>query len=102
MLLKNEENVLPFNKKKIAVISPNAKIATYCGGGSTALNAYEAVTPFDGISNSAQAGVELPRESTTIICCHCWASDPRPWMQLRDAMSPSTAAGSLNLKHPWR
>ncbi|KAH8659860.1 glycoside hydrolase superfamily [Xylariales sp. PMI_506] len=58
VLLKNDENVLPLKKdKKIAVIGPNAKIATYCGGGSAALNAYEAVTPFDGISRQAEAEV---------------------------------------------
>lgn len=60
VLLKNEDNVLPFKKdKKIAVIGPNSKITTYCGGGSAALNAYRAVTPFDGISAQAQAGVEF-------------------------------------------
>ncbi|KAJ5390616.1 uncharacterized protein N7496_001684 [Penicillium cataractarum] len=60
VLMKNEENILPFKKeKKIAVIGPNAKIATYCGGGSAALNPYETITPFDGISNAAQGGVEF-------------------------------------------
>lgn len=60
VLLKNEDNILPFKRdKKIAVIGPNSKIATYCGGGSAALNAYRAVTPFDGISAQAQAGVEF-------------------------------------------
>lgn len=46
-------------EKKIAVIGPNAKIATYCGGGSAALNPHETVTPFDGISNAAQGDVEF-------------------------------------------
>ena len=32
------------------VIGPNAKVATYHGGGSASLAAYYAVTPFDGIS----------------------------------------------------
>ncbi|PWY68007.1 hypothetical protein BO94DRAFT_478583 [Aspergillus sclerotioniger CBS 115572] len=60
VLLKNDDGVLPLNKtKKIAVIGPNAKIATYCGGGSAALNPYEAVTPFAGISNSSSGGVEF-------------------------------------------
>lgn len=35
---------------KTLVLGPNAKIATYHGGGSASLAAYYAVTPFDGIS----------------------------------------------------
>ena len=60
VLLKNDENILPLDKtKKIAIIGPNAKIATYCGGGSAALNPYYTVTPFDGISASAQGEVKF-------------------------------------------
>ncbi|KAK7993424.1 ankyrin [Apiospora arundinis] len=51
VLLKNEKNILPLKKnKKTVVIGPNAKIATYHGGGSASLASYYAVTPFDGIS----------------------------------------------------
>jgi len=32
------------------IVGPNAKVATYHGGGSASLAAYYAVTPFDGIS----------------------------------------------------
>ncbi|OLN85352.1 putative beta-glucosidase I 4 [Colletotrichum chlorophyti] len=54
VLLKNERNILPFDKsKKIAVIGPNANIATYCGGGSAGLRAYKAVTPLEGIRSQA-------------------------------------------------
>lgn len=60
VLLKNEENVLPFRKaKRIAVIGPNSKIATYCGGGSASLNAYYTVTPLEGIEKQASAGVDF-------------------------------------------
>ena len=60
VLLKNDGGILPLNKsRKIAVIGPNARIATYCGGGSAALNPYEAVTPLEGISNSSSGGVEF-------------------------------------------
>jgi beta-glucosidase len=41
------------------VIGPNAKIATYCGGGSASLLPYYAVTPFAGIS----AKVANPKHS---------------------------------------
>lgn len=51
VLLKNENNLLPLKKdKKTLVVGPNAKVATYHGGGSASLPAYYAVTPYDGIS----------------------------------------------------
>ncbi|KAK9311756.1 glycoside hydrolase superfamily [Lipomyces starkeyi] len=50
VVLKNESSVLPLSKDKItAVIGPNAKIATFCGGGSASLLPYYAVSPFEGI-----------------------------------------------------
>ncbi|UQC80364.1 beta-glucosidase [Colletotrichum lupini] len=52
VLLKNERSILPFDKnKKIAVIGPNANIATYCGGGSAGLRAYNTVTPLEGVKS---------------------------------------------------
>lgn len=54
VLLKNERSILPFDKtKKVAVIGPNATIATYCGGGSAGLRAYKTVTPLEGIKGLA-------------------------------------------------
>ncbi|KLO98583.1 beta-glucosidase [Fusarium fujikuroi] len=51
VLLKNEKSLLPLAKdKKTLVIGPNAKVATYHGGGSASLAAYYAVTPYDGIA----------------------------------------------------
>jgi beta-glucosidase len=51
VLMKNEGKILPLKKdKKTLILGPNAKIATYHGGGSASLAAYYAVTPFDGIS----------------------------------------------------
>ncbi|KAJ9607782.1 beta-glucosidase [Cladophialophora chaetospira] len=50
VLLKNNHNILPLNKKKTtAVIGPNAAYASYCGGGSASLLPYYAVSPLDGI-----------------------------------------------------
>jgi beta-glucosidase-like glycosyl hydrolase len=38
VLLTNDDQILPFStSKRIAVIGPNAKVATYCGGGSASL-----------------------------------------------------------------
>ncbi|KIV84809.1 hypothetical protein PV11_00566 [Exophiala sideris] len=54
VLLKNENNMLPFDKEKsIAVIGPNAADAAYCGGGSASLLPYYAVTPLDGLQAQA-------------------------------------------------
>ena len=56
VLLKNDNSILPFDKNKtIAIIGPNAKVATYSGGGSASLLPYYAVTPFDGISNQCES-----------------------------------------------
>ena len=50
VLLKNEGGILPLRSdKKVAVIGPNSKVATYCGGGSASLSAYYTVTPYDGV-----------------------------------------------------
>ncbi|KXJ95028.1 glycoside hydrolase family 3 protein [Microdochium bolleyi] len=52
VVLKNDDKLLPLKKdKKTVVIGPNAKVATYHGGGSASLLAYYAVTPFEGISS---------------------------------------------------
>ncbi|TVY67525.1 putative beta-glucosidase I [Lachnellula suecica] len=59
VLMKNDDKVLPLSKeKKTLVIGPNAKIAAYHGGGSAALRAYYAVTPFEGISSQLTSPAE--------------------------------------------
>jgi len=59
VLLKNEGNILPLKTdKRIAVIGPNSKIATISGGGSASLTPYYTVTPFEGITAKASAGVD--------------------------------------------
>ncbi|KAL4925389.1 beta-glucosidase H [Aspergillus undulatus] len=58
VLMKNDNNILPFKKEKsIAVIGPNAKIAAYCGGGSASMDAYYTVTPFEGVSAQSKGEV---------------------------------------------
>ena len=50
VLLKNTDDILPFVKdKEVAVIGPNAKIASYAGGGSACLTPYYAITPYEGV-----------------------------------------------------
>ncbi|KIW19815.1 hypothetical protein PV08_00390 [Exophiala spinifera] len=54
VLMKNERNLLPFDKKKTtAIIGPNAAYAAYCGGGSASLIPYYAVSPLDGLQVQA-------------------------------------------------
>ena len=58
VLMKNQDNILPLKKdKSVLVIGPNAKLATYCGGGSASLEPYYTVTPFEGVSAKGQASV---------------------------------------------
>ncbi|EXJ69068.1 beta-glucosidase [Cladophialophora psammophila CBS 110553] len=50
VLMKNDNNILPFAKQKTtAIIGPNAAYAAYCGGGSASLLPYYATSPLDGI-----------------------------------------------------
>lgn len=50
VLMKNEKNILPFNKEKTtAVIGPNAAIAAFSGGGSASLLPYYARSPLEGV-----------------------------------------------------
>ncbi|EPE30379.1 (Trans)glycosidase [Glarea lozoyensis ATCC 20868] len=52
VLMKNEDKILPLSKdKKTLILGPNAKYAAIHGGGSAALAAYYAVTPFEGIKS---------------------------------------------------
>lgn len=60
VLLKNEQSILPFDKSKtIAVIGPNAKVTSFCGGGSASLAPYYTVSPFEGVSAKSTAKVEF-------------------------------------------
>jgi beta-glucosidase len=54
VLLKNEEQILPFDLKKItsiAVIGPNAAIARSGGGGSSQVTPIDPVSPLQGLKN---------------------------------------------------
>ncbi|KIP12792.1 glycoside hydrolase family 3 protein [Phlebiopsis gigantea 11061_1 CR5-6] len=62
VLLKNENRVLPIksDKRKIAVIGPNAKYAVTSGGGSAALLSTYTVSPLEGITAAAkEIGAEV-------------------------------------------
>lgn len=97
VLLKNETSILPFDKSKtVAVIGPNAKVATYSGGGSASLLPYCTVTPFDGVSSQcgsvrfsqgAYSHKELPLLGNSLR-----TSDGRPGFDFRAYDKPVNAA----------
>ena len=60
VLLKNEASVLPIqDKRKVAVIGPNAKDRCLTGGGSAQLASAWSQTPWDGLQANKPDGVEL-------------------------------------------
>ena len=62
VLLKNENNLLPLDKKKIktlAVIGPNAREARLGGGGSASVTACYSVSPLDGITNLCNDSIQV-------------------------------------------
>ncbi|KAJ5266639.1 hypothetical protein N7478_009447 [Penicillium angulare] len=60
VLLKNEGASLPLKKDgSLLVIGPNAKMASYCGGGSASLAPYYTVTPFDAVSSKSKGEVKF-------------------------------------------
>jgi beta-glucosidase len=85
VLMKNEKGVLPLKKDKpIILIGPNAKTSVFCGGGSSAMTPYYAISPYEGIEAKTGKGnikhtvgayshKELP-----LIGTHLKTSDGKP------------------------
>lgn len=60
VLLKNDDQILPFDKEEsVLVIGPNSKTVSYCGGGSAGVNAMYLVSPFDGVSAKSRGQVSF-------------------------------------------
>ncbi|KAJ5682099.1 uncharacterized protein N7477_002039 [Penicillium maclennaniae] len=60
VLLKNENDVLPLKQNgSVLVIGPNARMASYCGGGSASLAPYYTVTPLEGVSAKSTGDVQF-------------------------------------------
>lgn len=97
VLLKNENSMLPLNKtKKTLVIGPNAKVATYHGGGSASLAAFYAVTPYDGISAKLGSSPEYTVGAYThlflpVLGTQCTQSDGKPGMSWKVYNEPRSA-----------
>ncbi len=65
VLLKNENNLLPIDKnnvKSIAVIGPNARVASIEGGGSSAVEPYYKISPLEGIANKCGDSIKITYE----------------------------------------
>ena len=88
VVLKNDNQILPFKKdKSVAVIGPNAKITTYAGGGSACLTPYYTVTPFEGISSKCDqtSYAQGPAIDTflPLLGVHMHTSDGKPGFTFR-------------------
>ncbi len=62
VMLKNQTNLLPLEKKKIksiAIIGPNADVAITGGGGSSRVDPFYSVSPLEGIKNKVGDGVKI-------------------------------------------
>jgi beta-glucosidase len=65
VLMKNEDGILPLSKdKKTLILGPNAKYAAIHGGGSAALAAFYAISPFEGIKS------QLTKEPEFTVGCY--------------------------------
>ncbi|RBR11764.1 hypothetical protein FVER53590_30396 [Fusarium verticillioides] len=64
VLLKNEAHQLPLKRcfKSIALIGPNMKTTSFCGGGSAHLQPYYTVSPYEGIVAQLPPDVEVRYE----------------------------------------
>ncbi|MCJ7605980.1 MAG: glycoside hydrolase family 3 C-terminal domain-containing protein, partial [Dehalococcoidales bacterium] len=65
VLLKNENNILPLNPDKvrsIAVIGPNAAVASIQGGGSSQVEPYYAVSPLEGLLSRCPDSIDIRYE----------------------------------------
>ena len=90
VLLKNDLNLLPLNRSAIntiALIGPNMKTATFCGGGSASLQPYYTVSPYEGIVNQLPENVEVIYE----VGAHAHAYIPQ--LQGSDVRTPKGSPG---------
>jgi beta-glucosidase len=84
VLLKNNKQLLPFNRDKIrciAVLGPNADPAVYCGGGSAFTRVFQATSILEGVkqvagdeikvlhSASADEAARLAKQADAAVVC---------------------------------
>lgn len=93
VLMKNENNVLPFdNSKTTAIIGPNAAYAAYCGGGSASLLPYYAISPLDGLraqAPDAKYALGAPGwKSLPLMTRLAKTNDDKPGLTMRVFLDP--------------
>lgn len=98
VLLKNENSILPLDpRKSTAAIGPNAAHAAFCGGGSTMMTPYYAISPLEGLK--AQF-----KDVNYALGCAGWKKlpplsrltetrDGRPGIDMTVYLEPSTVDG---------
>lgn len=90
VLFKNEANVLPLKKdKNILLIGPNTKTSVYCGGGSSSMAPYYAVSPWKGI----EAKVKDPSKMEFAIGCYSHKELPLVSNQFTVTADPMSKRG---------
>lgn len=92
VLFKNEGDVLPLKKdKSILLIGPNAKNSVYCGGGSSSMAPYYAVSPWDGVKAKFKDSGKLKHA----IGCYSHKELPLVSNQFTISADPSSKHGLL-------
>jgi beta-glucosidase len=92
VLLKNEGNVLPLKKdKSVLLIGPNARTSVYCGGGSSSMQPYYAVSPFEGV----QAKLKDSKKISHTIGCYSHKELPLASNQFTTAPDPKSRKGLM-------
>ncbi|KAJ5113036.1 hypothetical protein N7456_001570 [Penicillium angulare] len=106
VLLKNN-NVLPLSKTKTTlVIGPNAKVATFCGGGSASLRPYYAITPYEGISQKLKYPPSYisgcgTHKALPLLGGQLQAKDGEPGMSWRVYNEPPTISNRQPVDDLW-
>lgn len=92
VLFKNEADVLPLKKdKNVLLIGPNAKTSVYCGGGSSSMAPYYAISPYDGVKAKLKDSSKLAHA----IGCYSHKELPLVSNQFTVSSDPNSKKGLL-------
>ncbi|KAK5133616.1 hypothetical protein LTR08_007564 [Meristemomyces frigidus] len=90
VLFKNEGDVLPLKKdKSILLIGPNAKTSVFCGGGSSSMAPYYAISPWDGVKEKVTDSSKMEHA----IGCYSHKELPLISNQLTLSSDPNSKQG---------
>ncbi|KAK3704870.1 beta-glucosidase [Vermiconidia calcicola] len=90
VLLKNERDALPLKKNKsVLLIGPNARTSVFCGGGSSSMAPYYAVSPFDGVKSK----LKDPSKLQHTIGCYSHKELPLASNQFTVSSDPKSRTG---------